>query len=110
MGETWFVYAKEPFAGPEQVLAYLSRYTHRVAISNGRLLKADRTTVTFSVNQLRTSIQFPNMAFVPIETRRVGLVKGEQITLVKIHAKRSSANSVSARRASFHWAMCGWLA
>ena len=35
----WFVYAKRPFAGPEQVLAYLSRYTHRVAISNSRLLE-----------------------------------------------------------------------
>ena len=37
----WFVYAKPPFAGPEQVLAYLSRYTHRVAISNSRLISAD---------------------------------------------------------------------
>src|SRR6516165_1019577 len=36
----WFVYAKRPFAGPEQVLAYLSRYTHRVAISNSRLISA----------------------------------------------------------------------
>ena len=34
----WFVYSKRPFAGPEQVLAYLSRYTHRVAISNSRLI------------------------------------------------------------------------
>ena len=34
----WVVYAKRPFAGPEAVLAYLSRYTHRVAISNRRLL------------------------------------------------------------------------
>ena len=36
----WFVYSKWPFAGPEQVLAYLSRYTHRVAISNSRLIAA----------------------------------------------------------------------
>ena len=49
----WFVYAKEPFAGPKQVLAYLSRYTHRVAISNGRLLKADSRTVTFRVKNYR---------------------------------------------------------
>ncbi len=34
----WIVYAKRPFAGPEQVLAYLSRFTHRVAISNHRLV------------------------------------------------------------------------
>ena len=37
----WFVYAKRPFAGPEHVLAYLSRYTHRVAISNSRLMTTD---------------------------------------------------------------------
>src|SRR5262249_21419862 len=43
----WFVYAKRPFAGPEQVLAYLSRYTHRVAISNSRLLSANESGVTF---------------------------------------------------------------
>lgn len=43
----WFVYAKRPFAGPEAVLAYLSRYTHRVAISNQRLLAFDGRGVTF---------------------------------------------------------------
>ena len=43
----WVVYAKRPFAGPEAVLAYLSRYTHRVAISNQRLLAFDERGVTF---------------------------------------------------------------
>jgi hypothetical protein len=43
----WVVYAKEPFAGPAAVLAYLSRYTHRVAISNRRLIAADQRGVTF---------------------------------------------------------------
>jgi hypothetical protein len=43
----WVVYAKRPFAGPEAVLAYLSRYTHRVAISNSRLLAMDDRGVTF---------------------------------------------------------------
>jgi hypothetical protein len=43
----WVVYAKLPFGGPEQVLAYLSRYTHRVAISNHRLVSADADTVAF---------------------------------------------------------------
>ncbi len=43
----WVVYAKRPFAGPKQVLAYLSRYTHRVAISNSRLLGFDPQGVTF---------------------------------------------------------------
>ena len=43
----WVVYAKRPFAGPEAVLAYLSRYTHRVAISNSRLISLDEHGVTF---------------------------------------------------------------
>jgi hypothetical protein len=43
----WVVYAKPPFGGPEQVLAYLSRYTHRVAISNQRLVSASADTVSF---------------------------------------------------------------
>jgi Putative transposase len=43
----WVVYAKRPFAGPEAVLAYLSRYTHRVAISNSRLIAHDDRGVTF---------------------------------------------------------------
>jgi hypothetical protein len=43
----WVVYAKPPFGGPEAVLAYLSRYTHRVAISNSRLISADAETVAF---------------------------------------------------------------
>ena len=49
----WFVYAKQPFAGPRAVLAYLSRYTHRVAISNSRLLNTDGKTVTFRVKNYR---------------------------------------------------------
>jgi hypothetical protein len=44
----WIVYAKRPFAGPEQVLAYLSRYTHRIAISNRRLVALDDGHVSFS--------------------------------------------------------------
>jgi hypothetical protein len=43
----WVVYAKPPFGGPQAVLAYLSRYTHRVAISNSRLISANAETVTF---------------------------------------------------------------
>jgi len=43
----WVVYAKRPFGGPEQVLKYLARYTHRVAISNSRLLKLEQDRVTF---------------------------------------------------------------
>ena len=49
----WFVYSKRPFAGPQAVLAYLSRYTHRVAISNSRLIAADASSVTFKVKDYR---------------------------------------------------------
>src|SRR4029077_19441582 len=49
----WVVYAKPPFAGPEAVLAYLSRYTHRVAISNRRLISLDETGVTFRYKDYR---------------------------------------------------------
>ena len=49
----WVVYAKPPFAGPEAVLAYLSRYTHRVAISNRRLITFDAAGVTFRYKDYR---------------------------------------------------------
>ena len=51
--QEWVVYAKRPFAGPEAVLAYLSRYTHRVAIANSRLLALDRHGVTFKWKDYR---------------------------------------------------------
>jgi Putative transposase/Transposase zinc-binding domain len=50
----WVVYAKRPFGGPEAVLAYLSRYTHRVAIANSRLIALDETSVTFKWKDYRT--------------------------------------------------------
>jgi len=49
----WVVYAKPPFAGPEAVLAYLARYTHRVAISNRRLIGFDEAGVTFRYKDYR---------------------------------------------------------
>jgi hypothetical protein len=49
----WVVYCKRPFGGPKQVLRYLARYTHRVAISNRRLIAADETGVTFKYKDYR---------------------------------------------------------
>ena len=49
----WHVHAKRPFAGPEAVLAYLARYTHRVAISNSRLVSFDEKGVTFKYKDYR---------------------------------------------------------
>jgi hypothetical protein len=51
----WVVYAKAPFSGPKAVLAYLSLYTHRVAISNGRLIAFDEAGVTFRYKDYRRS-------------------------------------------------------
>ena len=49
----WYVHTQRPLAGPKAVLAYLSRYTHRVAISNRRLIAADAKTVMFKVKDYR---------------------------------------------------------
>ena len=49
----WVVYAKRPFAGPQAVFAYLSRYTHRVAIANSRLIALDERGVTFQFKDYR---------------------------------------------------------
>ena len=53
----WYVYAKRPFAGPQAVLAYLSRYTHRVAIANSRLVAMDKQTVSFKWKNYRVKEQ-----------------------------------------------------
>jgi len=54
-GMEWVVYAKPPFGGPDQVLDYLGRYTHRVAISNNRLLSADQEQVRFRYKNYRAN-------------------------------------------------------
>ena len=65
----WFVYAKRPFAGPQAVLAYLSRYTHRVAIANSRLIAADADGVTFRWKDYRFEgrARFKTMTLAPHE-------------------------------------------
>jgi Putative transposase len=57
----WVVYAKRPFAGPEQVLDYVPRYTHRVAISNNRLLDIAEGKVTFRYKDYRHEAQQKTM-------------------------------------------------
>ena len=67
--KNWFVYAKPPFAGPEAVLAYLARYTHRVAISNSRLIGLDERGVTFRYKDYRRNGQarYRTMTLAPDE-------------------------------------------
>jgi hypothetical protein len=56
----WVVYAKRPFAGPQQVLDYVGRYTHRVAISNHRLIEIENDQVRFEWKDYRTGGQVNN--------------------------------------------------
>jgi Putative transposase/Transposase zinc-binding domain len=58
----WVVYAKRPFAGPQQVLDYVGRYTHRVAISNNRLLDTEEGQVRFKWKDYRHGDQMKTMA------------------------------------------------
>ena len=68
----WVVYAKRPFAGPEAVLAYLARYTHRVAISNQRLIAMDERGVTFQWKdyRLKAKARHKTMTLAPEEFMR----------------------------------------
>jgi len=59
---TWIAYAKRPFAGPEQVLEYLGRYTHRVAISNNRILSIDNGKVTFTYRDWQDNNKIKTMS------------------------------------------------
>ena len=68
----WVVYAKRPFVGPEAVLAYLSRYTHRVAIANSRLIALDDNGVTFRWEDYRARGKAPGKAFIKTMTLLVG--------------------------------------
>jgi hypothetical protein len=74
----WFVYAKPPLAGPQAVLAYLARYTHRVAISNRRLVALDPDRVTFRYKDYRRNGQE--------RYRTMTLVPGEFIRRFLLHA------------------------
>jgi len=67
--KNWFVYTKPPFAGQEAILAYLARYTHRVAISNSRLVSLDERGVTFRYKDYRRDgrARFGTMTLMPNE-------------------------------------------
>lgn len=67
--QRWVVYAKRPFGGPQQVLSYLAHYTHRVAISNRRLLALDRQgqTVTFTYRDYRHAAKVKTLTLSALE-------------------------------------------
>jgi hypothetical protein len=59
--KSWYVYLKEAYSGPEQVIEYLGRYTHRVAISNNRIKKVENRQVTFSYRDSRDNNKIKEM-------------------------------------------------
>jgi len=64
---TWIAYAKRPFAGPEQVLEYLGRYTHRVAITNNRIISVDNGKVTFTYRDRQDNDEIKTMGLTAAE-------------------------------------------
>ena len=69
-GTKWVVYAKPPFGSPEQVLKYLARYTHRVAISNQRLISLEDGRVTFRWKNYAAGNQQQTMTLTAVEFLR----------------------------------------
>lgn len=65
--QPWVVFSKQPFAGPQQVLDYLGRYTHRVAISNHRIVHVDDASVTFSYRDRQDNDTLKEMTLKPDE-------------------------------------------
>lgn len=101
----WVVYAKRPFGGPEAVLAYLSRYTHRVAIANSRLIACDQQGVTFKWKDYRIEgrDRFKQMTLVTDEFIRRFLIhvlpKGlHRIRHYGLFAKGSCADNIARAR------------
>jgi hypothetical protein len=101
----WHVYAKPPFGGPEAVLAYLSRYTHRVAISNSRLIGFDRKGVTFKYKDYRAdgSARYKRMTLAPHEFIRRFLIhvlpRGfHRIRHFGLFAKSSCSDNIARAR------------
>ena len=81
----WVVYAKRPFGGPQQVLKYLARYTHRVAISNRRLLALEGGRVTFAWKDYAHGHQSQAMTLEAVEFIRRFLLHVLPSGLVRIH-------------------------
>src|SRR6202043_912512 len=101
----WYVYSKPPFGGPKAVLAYLSRYTHRVAISNRRLIASDQDGVTFRYKDYPPdgAPRFKRMPLAPEEFTRRFLIhvlpKGfHRIRHYGLLARPSCADNIARAR------------
>jgi hypothetical protein len=103
----WVVYSKPPFGGPEHVLKYLARYTHRVAISNGRLLSLDGGQVRFRWRDSRHNNRSAVMVLDAVEFIRRFLLHVLPAGFVKIRhfgllANRNRRQALSLCRTHLH--------
>ncbi len=90
----WVVYAKRPFGGPEAVLAYLSRYTHRVAIANSRLVAFNDSGVTFKWKDYRAKQQRRGKEPAPAKAGVMTLAVAEFIRRFLIHVLPSGFHRI----------------
>jgi hypothetical protein len=103
----WVVYSKPPFGGPEHVLKYLARYTHRVAISNGRLLSLDNDQVRFRWRDSRHNNRSAVMALDAVEFIRRFLLHVLPAGFIKIRhfgllANRNRRQALALCRIHLH--------
>jgi Putative transposase/Transposase zinc-binding domain len=101
--QDWVVYSKAPFGGPAQVLRYLGNYTHRIAISNSRILAFERERVTFRYRDSRTGQTDKTMTLEAAEFLRRFLLHVLPVRLVRIRyygfmANRLRAGSIARAR------------
>jgi hypothetical protein len=93
----WVVYSKKPFAGPEQVLNYLGRYTHRVAISNHRILSIENGRVTFTYRDRRDGDKVKRLTLEAQEFIRRFLLHVLPIGFMRIRHFGFLANRIKSR-------------
>jgi hypothetical protein len=129
----WVVYAKAPFGGPEQVLKYLTGYTHRVAVSNSRLVRVTDEAVTFTWKDYAANCQRKELTLSGVEflrrfclhvlprglvrIRQYGLLsnrdRGERLTrcreLLGMSQEPEEARSSASGRLALRWWLLGWL-
>lgn len=98
MKNDWVVYAKRPFGGPQQVLRYLARYTHRVAISNRRLLDLKDGQVRFQYKDYADEQRSKTMALSSSEFIRRFLMHTLPSRFVRIHSFGILANRFRKQR------------
>jgi putative transposase/transposase-like zinc-binding protein len=103
--QDWVVYAKPPFGGPEQVLKYLARYTHRVAVSNGRLVSLDEGQVSFTARDYAAGGQRRLLRLSGVEFLRRFVQHVLPRGFVKVRHYGLLSNRVRAAKL----ALCRWL-